>query len=57
MFTAPWLLTFTQVFSVQLTQATTAVVDPLHPLDDGLGHGALLAVPQETVTESINISL
>ena len=56
MFTAPWLLTFTQVFSIQLTQATTAVVDPLHLLDDGLGHGALIAVPQETVTESINIS-
>ena len=52
MFTAPWLLTFTQVFSIQLTQATTAVVDPLHLLDD-----ALLAVPEETVNESVNISL
>ena len=55
MFTAPWP-TSTQVFSVQLTQATTAVVGPLHLLEDVPGHGALLAVPQDTVTASINIS-
>ena len=57
MFTAPWLSLPHKCSAFNSKQATTAVVGSLHLLDDVLGHGALLAVPQDTVTASTNISL
>ena len=53
MFMAPWHITKIH----KSNHATTGGVDLLHHhLCIVLGHGALLAVPQETVTESISIN-